>query len=153
MKFLENRIPPPILVLAFGAAMWPLAQLPPKLPLDHGPRLALAIGLAALALLALFSGLLAFRKARTTIDPVNIQRASSLVQSGVYRLTRNPMYVGFAGLLLGWAILLTGAWALLGPIAFVAYITRFQILPEERAMLHRFGAAYAVYRSRTRRWI
>lgn len=153
MKRFENRVPPPILVVVFGAAIWGLALLPPSIPLDRTFRLVIAASLVALGVVAVVLGLFAFRRARTTIDPVNIQRASSLVITGIYRLTRNPMYVGFASILLGWAIYLDGLWALLGPIAFVFFISRFQIIAEERAMLERFGSEYAAYRSRTRRWL
>ena len=153
MKFLDNRIPPPVLVLLFGAVMWGPAMLPPPLPIGRGPRIAIGLAVTALGLFVLASAFLAFRKARTTIDPVNIHRASSLVTAGIFRLSRNPMYVGFASMLLGWAIALGGAWALVGPAVFVLYITRFQIAPEERVMRERFGAAYAAYCTRTRRWL
>ena len=81
------------------------------------------------------------------------ERASALVERGIYRHTRNPMYLGLLCLLLGWTLAL-GQWAaLLGPLVFVVYITRFQIVPEERVLLAHFGAAYDDYRQRVRRWL
>ena len=81
------------------------------------------------------------------------QAASSLVIVGVYKLTRNPMYLGLSLVLLGWAVFLWSAWALLGPIVFIAYISRFQIAPEERVLATLFGAEYSAYKAKVRRWL
>jgi protein-S-isoprenylcysteine O-methyltransferase Ste14 len=75
------------------------------------------------------------------------------VATGVYSFTRNPMYLGMASILLAWAVLLASPWALLGPALFVAYITRFQIVPEERVLAKLFGESFAAYTRRVRRWI
>jgi protein-S-isoprenylcysteine O-methyltransferase Ste14 len=99
------------------------------------------------------AGVLAFRRARTTINPTQPQLTSSLVSSGIYTVTRNPMYVGLLLVLVAWAIVLSSAWALLGPVAYFFYIGRFQIAPEERALATLFGAEYAAYTSRVRRWL
>ena len=79
--------------------------------------------------------------------------AESLVCTGVYRLTRNPMYVGLLLLLIAWAIYLSSAWALLGPLAFVQYMNRFQIGPEEKVLEELFGDAFSRYRQKVRRWL
>ena len=79
--------------------------------------------------------------------------AEDLVTEGLYSHCRNPMYVGMATLLAGWAAWLGTPWALTGLVAFVAWITRFQILPEERVLAQRFGAAFDAYRGRVRRWL
>jgi protein-S-isoprenylcysteine O-methyltransferase Ste14 len=108
------------------------------------------------ALIGLACGAPAFRafgRARTTINPVDIDAASTLVTDGIYRYTRNPMYLGLLALLAAWAVYLGVGWALLGPMIFVAFITRFQIMPEERVLQGKFGAAYADYRARVRRWV
>jgi protein-S-isoprenylcysteine O-methyltransferase Ste14 len=94
-----------------------------------------------------------FRAAGTTIDPVHVDRVSALVTSGVFGRTRNPMYVGFATMLVGWAAFLAVPWLLLGPALFVLFTARFQIVPEERAMRARFGDTYAAYASRVPRWL
>ena len=111
----------------------------------------------ALALVALGAGfdvlgLWMFRKARTTFSPLRPDRSAAVVQTGVYRITRNPMYLGMVLILLGLALYLASPWALLRPVAFAAYITRFQIVPEERALTARFGEAYTAYCARVRRW-
>jgi len=109
--------------------------------------IALAGGATALA------GDLAFKRAETTVNPFKPQNTSSLVTSGVYRFTRNPMYLGLLMVVLGWGAFLCSALALLGPVAFVTYITRFQIVPEERVLLAKFGMTYAAYIGRVRRWL
>ena len=93
------------------------------------------------------------RRARTTVNPLRPERASALVTTGVYRITRNPMYVGMALMLLAWAVLLASPAALAGPVTFIAYMNRFQIGPEEDALDTLFGPDYAAYRSRVRRWL
>jgi protein-S-isoprenylcysteine O-methyltransferase Ste14 len=99
------------------------------------------------------AGVIEFRRARTTVHPLRPERASALVSGGIYRFTRNPMYVGMLTTLLGWAAWLAAPWALLGPVAFVAFIGRFQIAPEERVLQRLFGADYEAYTRRVRRWL
>jgi protein-S-isoprenylcysteine O-methyltransferase Ste14 len=96
---------------------------------------------------------LAFRRANTTINPVKIEAASSIVTNGIYRYTRNPMYVGLTLLLAGWAIHIAVPFVLLGPLVFILYITRFQIIPEERVLTSKFGGEYRKYQERVRRWL
>lgn len=153
MKVLEHRIPPPILVVLTGLVMWGLSLLSPRIPLGDNIRLASVGVIVGLATVFLWAGVLAFRKARTTIDPVNLDRTSSLVVSGIYRVSRNPMYVGFTGVLLGWGIYLASAAALLGPVVFALFVTRFQIIPEERILRQRFGVGYERYVCTTPRWL
>jgi protein-S-isoprenylcysteine O-methyltransferase Ste14 len=113
--------------------------------------LAAAIALMGIAFSG--AGVLAFRRARTTVNPTRPEEATRLVRSGVYRITRNPMYVGLSCLLVAWAVFLSSLWALLGPLAFVLYIGRFQITPEERALAKLFASEYAAYRAEVRRWL
>ena len=87
------------------------------------------------------------------MNPLKPETSSRLVTSGIYRHTRNPMYLGMAVVLLGWAAWLGSAWSLLGIAMFAAYITRFQILPEETALQRIFGAEFDEYRERVRRWL
>ncbi len=133
--------------------MWAASGLGPQFVL---PPLASVIAAGVLAGAGLcfdLLGLLAFRASRTTVNPLRPQRAAALVTHGVYRVTRNPMYVGMALLLLAWALYLSAWLALAGPIVFVLYITRFQILPEERALRARFGDAFTRYAAQVRRWL
>ena len=153
MRWLELKIPPPVVALLLGAAMWWLAPMGPATPWPEAMRIGLAVPLALLGLSLDFSGLVAFVRRHTTINPLSPLRSTALVTSGVYRWTRNPMYLGLACLLTGWAVWL-GAWfAFAGPVLFVLYITRFQIRPEERVLSQLFGSAYTDYTRRVRRWI
>lgn len=153
MAWLEHRIPPPIVGALTGLAMWGAAPLGPGWALPDALRLGLVALLVALGLAFDLAGLLAFRASRTTVNPLSPQKASALVTGGVYRVTRNPMYVGMACLLLAWALHLSAWLPVAGPALFVLYITRFQILPEERALQQLFGDAYTQYTSRVRRWL
>jgi protein-S-isoprenylcysteine O-methyltransferase Ste14 len=153
MAALEHRIPPPLVCLIVAIAMWVVAQFSSSWALPWGLRWFL-IGLFLMIAFALAAtAIMIFRRTKTTVDPVNIDRASSLVVTGPFRFTRNPMYLGLTSLLLAWATYLCAASAVLGPILFVVYITRFQIIPEERVMTAKFGAEFAAYRQRVRRWI
>ena len=153
MSALENKVPPPIVALLIGTVMWALERLSP-LPEGGSPsRLAISGGLACLGVLFVMLGMLAFRRAKTTINPVNIGAASSIVTSGIYRYTRNPMYVGFALMLAGWAVHIAVPLVLVGPVVFILFITRFQIIPEERVLTSKFGGEYRKYQERVRRWL
>lgn len=87
------------------------------------------------------------------MNPLSPDSASDLVTQGIYRLTRNPMYLGFTLMLVGWAVLLASFFAFVGVAAFALWIDRWQIRPEERALQSLFGDDFAEYCSRTRRWI
>lgn len=153
MNALELKIPPPAVALLIAIAMWFAARTGPSIDLPLQLR-SVAFGAFALSGGAVaLAGDWAFRRARTTINPFRPQNTSALVTSGVYRYTRNPMYVGLLLVVVGWCAFLGSATALVGPIAFVAYITRFQILPEERVLLSKFGASYSDYLTRVRRWL
>jgi protein-S-isoprenylcysteine O-methyltransferase Ste14 len=153
MLKLEHRIPPPLVGLVLAGAMWGLATLPPALALPAGPRLALVALLVAAGVAFDIGGVLAFLRQRTTVNPLRPQNASALVTGGIYRLTRNPMYVGMALLLTAWAVQLSALWPFAGPAAFILYMNRFQIVPEERALRALFGEAWAAYAARVRRWL
>lgn len=153
MPKLEHRVPPPVVGLVAALAMWLLAPLPPALPPAPGMAQALTLLLLAAGVGVDLAGLVAFRRQRTTVNPLRPQNASALVTGGVYRFTRNPMYLGIALLLAAWAVHLWAVWPVLGPIAFIRYIGRFQIAAEERALHALFGDAWAAYAARVRRWL
>ena len=153
MRWLEHRIPPPLVGAIVAALMgWTAGGTGWHLPAGAGGLsvvLLVAVGLAFD-----LAGLLAFRASHTTVNPLRPGRASSLVTGGVYRITRNPMYVGMVFLLLAWGVYLAHWPALLlGPAAYVLYLNRFQIAPEERVLLQLFGEDYRTYMGRVRRWI
>lgn len=153
MQALELKIPPPIIALLCAALMWALAHYLPGHAWAHPWRLLLTVVLAALGLAADLAGILAFRRHRTTVNPLAPQRSSTIVQDGIYRISRNPMYLGMALLLTAWAVWLSNPWCLLVLPLFVAAVTRWQILPEERILSAQFGAPYQDYLRRVRRWL
>jgi len=153
VQALELKVPPPLVGLAVAAAMWGLSLLVPPLPLASVLTTPFAILIALAGTAFDVAALISFRRAKTTINPMKPQRTSSLVASGIYRHTRNPMYVGTLFFLVAWAVYLAQPLALLGPVAFVLYIGRFQIAPEERILSVRFGDEFADYKARVRRWL
>lgn len=153
MQKLENKIPPPILMFLVAASMWGVSKLQPAISIEPRLHLALTAALGAVAVFFGAGGIITFRLAKTTINPVQIDRASRVVSSGVYRITRNPMYVGLTVLLLAWSVFLAVPVTLLGPVLFAVFTHRFQILPEERVMSAKFGQDYDEYRHRVRRWL
>ena len=132
---------------------WLAARSAPALDVDFPARRALALLLFIVAGAVGVAGILEFRRARTTVNPLQPERASALVTGGIYRHTRNPMYVAVATLLLAWALWLGNALAPLGTVLFVAWMDRLQIPPEERALQTLFGAEFERYRSEVRRWL
>ena len=152
MNSLNNRIPPPFLFAFLALAMAGASLALPGVNVFGGLRWPLVAVFFLLALIGV-AAVRGFTQAKTTIDPVHIDRASRLVTSGAFSITRNPMYVSMACLLVALAFYLSVPWLFLGPVLFVLFITRFQIIPEERVMTEKFGDAYATYRERVRRWI
>jgi protein-S-isoprenylcysteine O-methyltransferase Ste14 len=153
MQALENKIPPPIIVAVCAAGMWGLSFTGPVIELSADVRDMAIIVLLVSGAFYGFAGALAFKKAATTVNPLRPEKASSLVSSGIYRVSRNPMYAGLALFLTAWAVYLSSAWAYLGVIGFVLYINRFQIAPEERALLKIFRSEYEHYQAKVRRWL
>lgn len=153
MRFLELRIPPPVVGLIVAGGMWIVAHLPPVLHLPSAVRLLVAVILSAIGIAVAIGGVIAFRRAQTTVNPLKPETSAALVSTGVYSFTRNPMYLGMVLVLFGWAMYLFSLWSLLGPVFFALYITRFQIVPEERVLDGLFGAPFAAYKKRVRRWL
>lgn len=153
MSALELKIPPVPLALAFGGAMWLVSVQLPGLAFALPGRIAVSATLGGLGAIFAIAGMIAFRNAVTTFNPMRPGAASALVTSGTYRLSRNPMYVGLLLTLGGWAIFLSHALAFLFLPAFVAYMNRFQISPEEEALSSKFGEEFAAYKQSVRRWL
>lgn len=153
LRALETRIPPPVVLLIAAGLMVSLARLSPALRLEV-PAMAWLAGLLAVAGLALnLMPKWLFGRAGTTVNPLRPQAARQLVVAGPYRFSRNPMYLGHALLLLAWACWLGHPLALAGVAIYIAWVTWFQIRPEERILAERFADDYADYRRRVRRWL
>ena len=153
MKQLELKLPPVAVTALFAVAMWGIARVMPPQPLPQ------VVTFVAAALFTIGSGIVgiagvaAFHRAGTTVNPLQPENSSTLVVDGVYRYTRNPMYLALLMLLFAWGIALSNPYSMLAAWTFIPYMNRFQIRPEERAMTQRFGAEYLRYAARVRRWI
>jgi len=153
MNALELRVPPVALSLFFACAMWIASAQFPVISFAIPGRLVISIALCGIGMVFAVAGVIAFRGAKTTVNPTQPGAASSLVTSGVYRFSRNPMYVGFLFALSGWAFFLAHALGFILLPAFVIYMNRFQILPEERALSSKFGKQFATYNQSVPRWL
>jgi protein-S-isoprenylcysteine O-methyltransferase Ste14 len=153
MPTLEHKIPPPLVAAAIAFAMWPLSSLLPTVAASDNARLATATVFALAGIAFAGAGAIAFRRARTTVNPLNPEQTTALVTGSIYRISRNPMYVGMLLCLLAWAVFLASPLSLAGPVAFILFINRFQIEPEEKVLAAKFGDTFARYRASTRRWI
>ena len=153
MQRLELKVPPVAVFLIFGALMWAAAKYLPSASFSLPGAIMIAVTLGATGAVLGVMGILAFRRHKTTVHPNYPEKSSAIVTEGIYRRTRNPMYLGLALILTAWATRLGNPVSLLGVPAFVAYITRFQIMPEERALLSRFGTPFRDYMDSVRRWM
>ena len=153
MQRLELKIPPLALVLLAGGVMWWIAWAVPAGDFAFPARLSFAAGAGVIGLAIAGMGIVSFRMAKTTVNPMKPDSSSALVVTGIYRLTRNPMYLGFLWILFGWGIFISNALTFLVLPGVVLYMNRFQIEPEERALTRLFGQAFVTYAKQVRRWI
>jgi len=153
MNALELKVPPAFVMAAVALIMWGAARAIPSVNLSLSVRAFAGAGMVSLGLVIILTGGIAFRRAHTTVNPTKPGSSSSLVVSGVYQFTRNPMYVGMLLVLVGWAAFLMNFLALSIVSLFVLYINRFQIIPEERALSQIFGTEYISYQAKVRRWL
>lgn len=153
MLALDHKVPPPVVLLVTAGLMAGSAALVTGIPPLDLVRTLIAVVVALAGVLCAGVGVLTFARAKTTINPINIDAASTLVTGGIFAWSRNPMYVGMVLVLTGWAVFLGSVWLIAGPLLFAVFIDRFQIQPEERVLAAKFGSAYAEYCRRVRRWI
>lgn len=149
----ELKVPPPLVVLGLGAVMYGVTRLLPSLGWHVPGGRAAAMAVIALGLALAIAGMLAFRAHRTTVNPINPGDTTTIVQSGIYRISRNPMYLGMLLVLVGWGLFLANLAAMVVVPFFIAYMNAFQISREERILLAKFGPTFAEYMRTTRRWI
>lgn len=150
---LEYKVPPVLLALFFAFLMWLVAQLMPPLFIDGLIRLTAILLLLAGGAFFSLAAVLSFKSAGTTVNPLTPGESTSLVTTGVYRYSRNPMYVGMLLLLLAWGLFLSNLFSIMTCAGFFLYMNRYQIHPEEQSLSASYGDAYADYVKRVRRWI
>lgn len=149
---MKLKIPPVLVFLSFGLLMYLLAEFLPVGYFDFFGRRYLMIALAMFAIPITVVALFQFYAASTTIDPARPDKTKKLVANGIYAYTRNPMYLAMLLLLLAWGVWLGNAFNTLFAAGFVAYMNRFQIEPEEQALLKIFDKHYKQYCLLARRW-
>ena len=148
---MNNKIPPPIVTLAFGLMIYFSRNIFPDI--NNIIFYVLSLFFIILGPFVLISAVRSFKAKQTTINPININNASSLVTSGVFKYSRNPMYLGMVFILLALSFRFNLVGGILFTSIFIMYITKFQIIPEEAAMKRIFGEDFNRYKNETRRWI
>lgn len=148
-----TSIPPVALVLIFAIIAWIGSVIVPIFTWQGVITMAASVLFAVLGLTLIVWSVVQFRKAKTSVDPMSPDKAQKLMTNGFYNISRNPMYLGMAALLLAWAIFLGAAIALVGVGGFVLWMSRWQIPFEEAALTQRFGDDFETYKSRVRRWV
>ena len=153
MRFLELKVPPPVVALSIAGLSWIASWAAPTLGfvLPHRNVIVLALLVAGVCVALL--GVASFRRARTTVNPLKPEKSSALVMSGIYQYTRNPMYLGLLLVLLGWVLFVSNIIAFVLLPVFILYLNRFQIGPEERTLASMFGQEFTAYKAKVRRWI
>lgn len=153
MNWLRLRVPPLVVTGLSAALMWAIAWALPGLAVEIPARPWIAAALALLGCGVALWAVVSFRRAKTTVNPLNPEAASRLLVHGIYRRSRNPMYVGMLLALGGWGVYHANVAAALVLPGFVGYLNRFQIQPEEEMLTRKFGAAYEGYLSRVSHWL
>ena len=148
---MNNKIPPPIITLICGLGIYFSRPLFPKynfISID-----ILAASFLLLGIIMLITAVLSFKKQSTTVSPLQPEKASYLVVSGIFKYSRNPMYLGMLLILISMAIKFNFVGGILIIFAFITFITKFQIIPEETALEKLFGKEFTRYKKKTKRWI
>jgi|TARA_B000000609_G_C24176942_1_gene354773 protein-S-isoprenylcysteine O-methyltransferase Ste14 len=146
-------IPPPFQALFFSIIMWLISRQFLNANFSfYGINIFASIFLI-IALMLLILSINKFRQVGTTISPLKPKKTSSLINSGIYRYTRNPMYLGLLLMLSSIALFLKNFISFLIIPLFILFITKNQILPEEEALENIFGEEYKNYKKKVRRWI
>ena len=148
---MRNKIPPPLVTLFFGLCIYFSQEYFPESNLEFLNILSYIFYFAGLAILVLAVRL--FKKQNTTVNPIKIENASSLVVSGIFKYSRNPMYLGMALILLGLTFMFNLMGGIMFTLLFTMYITKFQIRPEEEVMERFFGADFIKYKQNVRMWL
>ena len=152
MSTLNNKIPPPVVALIFAAISWGLAEIAPP-SLDYNPNYLIAGAFFTTGLSIALTAIYLFFKQKTTINPHTPHKSSSLVITGLYKITRNPMYLGLLLILTALAVMSANVISLCVLPGFIAYINQFQIKPEESHLITIFGEDYINYKKQVRRWL
>ena len=145
------KIPPPILVLILVSSNYFSSK---KIDLFHLPNKDLiSILILLIGMLILINPIFKFIKSKTTIDPIKFKKVNKLITSGIYKYSRNPMYLGLLMIVISTSIFYLNFFSIITPFLFYFWINRFQIKREEIFLTEKFGKEYSLYKAKTRRWI
>lgn len=150
---MKLKVPPVFVLLIAVVILKAVQMLTPDVQFVIPFGIYIGYSLMGLGGLIGFLGIMEFRKHKTTTDPTQPQKASTVVTSGIYQYTRNPMYLGMAVILIGWVIHYGNPLSVIAVVFLVGYLTQFQIKPEEEILKQHFGQAYEDYLRKVRRWI
>jgi protein-S-isoprenylcysteine O-methyltransferase Ste14 len=153
MSALELKIPPVLVTALLALLMWLLSHLTPGIPIYTELRVTFLLFFTGLGAYLGLAAVASFRKANTTVNPLTPEAISSLVVSGIFKRTRNPMYLALLLALTGWGLYLANIFSLLVTVGFVLYMNHFQIQPEERHLEEIFGTEFNDYKKQVRKWI
>jgi len=148
---METKIPPPVVTLIFGFAIYLSRKIFPEIEIQYSSFFGMVLLL--LGFLILISAVKLFRNDKTTVNPLSPEQATKLVTNGIFKLSRNPMYLGMAVILASVAVFFNIIGGIIFMALFCLYITKFQIIPEEKAMKELFAQDFEQYMQATRRWI
>ena len=148
---MNNKIPPPIITLICGLGIYLSRSLFPTY--NHTSTDMIGVSFLLLGIITLITAVLSFKRQSTTVNPLQPEKASSLVISGIFKYSRNPMYLGMLLILISMTIKFNFVGGILIIFAFIAFITKFQIIPEEIVLERLFGDEFTRYKKKTRRWI
>ena len=148
---METKIPPPIVTFVFGLSIYFSRGIFQVVEIKYS--FYFGILLLVLGFVILISAVRSFRKDKTTVNPLSPEQATTLVTDGIFKYSRNPMYLGMALVLGSIAVFFNIIGGIILVALFCAYITKFQIFPEERAMRDLFSDDFDKYTKVTRRWI
>jgi protein-S-isoprenylcysteine O-methyltransferase Ste14 len=153
MSALELKIPPVLVTALLALLMWLLSHLTPGIPIYTELRVTFLLFFTGLGAYLGLAAVASFRKSNTTVNPLTPEAISSLVVSGIFKRTRNPMYLALLLALTGWGLYLANIFSLLVTVGFVLYMNHFQIQPEERHLEEIFGTEFNDYKKQVRKWI
>lgn len=151
MRVVKKKVLPPLFMLICGLLMWVISHGGGEVQIPYARGVSLTFLILGICLD--IGSVYSLWRARTTVNPFKPESSTTLVKTRLFRFSRNPIYLGYFFILVGWGLFLSAPWTLLILPFYVVYMNIFQILPEEDALRELFKEDYEVYCSRVRRWI
>ena len=145
------KIPPPLLVLILVISNYFSSKKVDLIFLPNQDLISFVIFL--IGMFILINPIFKFIKSKTTIDPIKFKKVNKLIISGIYKYSRNPMYLGLLMIVISTSIFYLNIFSITTPFLFYFWINRFQIKREEIFLTEKFGREYKSYKTKTRRWV